>query len=131
MRLFVLDIAVTADSEKFPHVILPVGEGVAYVFIKKTPAGLRYVVGQEDVIEATEADGIQDYWQELLDAGLAKTMPFLSKAKVEKIWHGLDAGNKTLRLEEVQPGLIAANCGSAIRSCAFIGQNVAERLLAG
>lgn len=124
-QLYVLDAAVTADSASLPHIILPIGEGVAYIFVKKTPNGLRFVVGQEDAIEPA---GNADDFKALLAAGLGSIMPFLKQAGVETVWSGTDAGNKTLKLEEAQPGLWAANCGSAIRSCAYIGRTVAERL---
>jgi hypothetical protein len=128
-QLFVLDLPVGEDERDFPHVILPVAEGVAYVFIKHTAKGWRFLVGQEDAVEASEEPGAEDYYEALLEAGLGQVMPFLNKAKVEQILWGLDAGNKELRLED-KDGLIAVNCGSAARSCVYLGKEIAAHLVA-
>lgn len=126
-QLFVLDLPIGEDEMKLPHIIAPLGDGVVYTFIKQTAAGWRLLVGQEDVIEGNDKAEAEDYFSELLQAGLATLMPFVAKAKVENILWGIDAGNKTLKLEE-SAGLFAANCGSAVRSCVWIGRTVAERL---
>jgi glycine/D-amino acid oxidase-like deaminating enzyme len=128
-ELFVLDLPVNDDERDFPHVVLPVEDGVAYVFIKETAKGWRFIVGQEDVVETSDEAEAEDYYEALLKAGLGKIMPFLSKAKVEQILWGFDVGNKELKLEEVD-GLFAANCGSAARACVYLGQTIAERLTA-
>ncbi len=126
-QLFVLDTPVNEANRDFPHVVTPIGKGYAYVFIKRTPQGLRLIVGQEDVLEVSNESGPEDYWNKLLAAGLGEVMPFLKEAKVEQIWWGFDAVNKELSVEE-QGHIMAANCGSAARSCVWIGQNLAEQL---
>jgi hypothetical protein len=55
-------------------------------------------------------------------------MPFLKEAKVEKILWGFDCEKKTLSLEN-RENLFIANCGSAIRSCVWIGRKIAEELV--
>jgi glycine/D-amino acid oxidase-like deaminating enzyme len=127
-QLFVLDKPIDELSTKFPHIIGRIGDdGYVYVFLKQTPRGLRYIVGQEDIIEDDET-GLNDYWQALLDAGAADVLPFLRDAKVESIWWGFDAANKELIIEEGNGRLFAANCGSAARSAAWIGKAVAMKL---
>lgn len=127
-ELFVLDTPVDDARKDFPHTIFPIGEGVAYVFIKKFPEGLRFVVGQEDVVEAGEERGENNYFQELLDAGLAERLPFIKDAKVEKVLWGIDSGNKTLNIHTTDNALYAVNAGSAVRSCVYIGRTLAEIL---
>ena len=126
-QLFVLDLKVEDSEQVFPHTIARLGDdGYAYVFVKQTPNGLRFVVGQEDIIKDDE-DGANDYFAALLEAGVGDIFPFLRDAKVETLWHGWDSGNKDLKFE--QSGSIwAANCGSAARGCAWIGRTLAEKL---
>jgi glycine/D-amino acid oxidase-like deaminating enzyme len=126
-QLFVLDLPVDDTRQEFPHVIAPVGKGYAFAFIKKMPQGLRLLVGQEDVVEANEDAAAENYFGALLDAGLGNIMPFLQDAQVEHILWGFDAGNKELRLEQ-RGSVLAANCGSAARSCIWIGQQVVNKL---
>ncbi|MEO5646437.1 MAG: FAD-dependent oxidoreductase [Candidatus Paceibacterota bacterium] len=126
-ELFVLDLPVTATEEQFPHTIIPINEGVVYIFIKKFPEGMRFVVGQEDILNSAEIEADQQF-SELMAAGLGDLMPFLKEAKVEKILWGNDAGNKTLRVDQ-RGSLFIANCGSAIRSCVWIGKELTKRLL--
>ncbi len=127
-QLFVLDLPVGPDEAGFPHMIIPVNKGVAYVFIKKMPGGLRFVVGQEDAVAAHDRPEPEDYFSALLDAGLGDRVPFLRKANVQEILWGFDVANKTLCIEERGAALFAANCGSAVRSCVWIGRQVSENL---
>lgn len=127
-QLFVLDIPVGDTEKNFPHTIVPVQEGIAYVFIKQFPEGLRFVVGQEDVIDGNSEEAPDVQLKEMLDAGLGAIMPFLKEGKVEKHLWAVDVKNKNLLLEETQPGLWAANCGSAVRACVWIGREVAKKL---
>lgn len=127
-QLFVLDVPVDDSSRDFPHVIFPLSDGVVYCFIKKTPEGLRYLVGQEDVVETPEDLDSATTFKHLLEAGLGKIMPFLNSAKVEKVLWGIDAANKELRIESHDDSLFAANCGSAIRSSIWIGEQVAKKI---
>ncbi|MBO0609235.1 NAD(P)/FAD-dependent oxidoreductase [Myceligenerans salitolerans] len=127
-QLFVLDLPVGELRERLPHTIVPVGKGFAYVFLKRTEGGTRVVVGQEDVVEDHDTSGPVDHWDELLDSGVGDVLPWLRDARVERILWGSDAGHKTLAVTEPAPGLLAASCGSAVRSAAWIGRRLAERL---
>ncbi len=129
-QLFVLDINVDENSEKYPHVIFPLGNGMVYSFIKNTSEGFRFVVGQEDVVEPPDDLNSAEPFDKLLKTGLRNIMPFLNSAKVEKVLWGLDAGNKKLRLETEDNQLFVANCGSAIRSSIWIGNKIAQKLIA-
>jgi len=126
--LSVLDLPVGEYEQNFPHTIISLPKGEAYIFIKKFPEGLRFVVGQEDVLEESDQPGEENHFEELLSAGLAVSAPFLKNAKVEKILWGFDTQKKTLTLEEPQQGMFVANCGSAIRACVWIGKEVAKKL---
>ncbi|MEK7472169.1 MAG: FAD-dependent oxidoreductase [Patescibacteria group bacterium] len=126
--LFVLNIVVDENREKFPHTVFKIGDGVAYLFVKKFVDGLKFVVGQEGIIDANEEREEEDYFRELLSAGLADHAPFIKDAKVEKILWGIDSGNKTLSIFSEDKTLFAANSGSAVRSCAYIGRTLAETL---
>lgn len=126
-QLFVLDIPVGKDEESFPHTIIPIKNGVAYVFIKKMENGLRFVVGQEDILEENDNGVAEDYFAKLLESGLGESFPFLKNAKVENILWGFDVKNKILKLEKYDESLFVANCGSAIRSCVWIGRKIAEK----
>lgn len=130
-QLFVLDLPVPPEREGLPHTILPLGGGVAYVFVKKVNGKLKVLVGQEEVVPDAASDGPEpEQFDALLKAGLAKAMPFLAEAKVEKVLWGHDATNKTLLVHESPPRLYAAACGSAVRGCAHIGRELAAKLLA-
>lgn len=126
-ELFVLDLPVTKEEEQFPHTIIPLKEGVVYVFIKKFGDTMKFVVGQEDAVEPSENSEDGSTFAALIEAGLGEFMPFLKKAKIEMTLWGFDAGNKTLTIEE-REGLFAVNCGSAIRGCVWIGKEIAKRL---
>jgi glycine/D-amino acid oxidase-like deaminating enzyme len=130
-QLFVLDLPVGPERAGLPHTIVPVGNGVAYVFIKKVAGELKVLVGQEGVVPDAAPDGPEpEQFAAVLEAGLAEVMPFLAEAKVEKVLWGHDAANKTLLVHEASPRLFAAACGSAVRGCAHIGRELAEKLLA-
>lgn len=126
-QLFVLDLPVGEDEKSFPHVVIPLGKGTAYLFIKRMPEGLRFVVGQEEVLTVNTDPEPENYFPRLLKAGLGDLFPFLKNAHVEKILWGFDAHVKSLVVTEEGP-LVAANCGSAVRSCVWAGQTLAERL---
>ncbi|MBE1875840.1 NAD(P)/FAD-dependent oxidoreductase [Myceligenerans pegani] len=130
-QLFVLDLPVTDARERLPHTIVPVGKGFAYVLVKRTDGGVRVVVGQEDIVEDDDTGGPVDYWEELLDSGVGDVLPWLRDAGVERILWGVDSAHKKLAVTEPTPGLLAANCGSAVRSSAWIGRTLAARLAAG
>lgn len=127
-QIFVTDIEVTPERENLPHTIVPVGDDAyGFVFIKKIDDQLKVVVGQEDIVEDDDETKAVDYWNELMESDLTKIMPWLKGAKVEKILWGVDAGNKTLRIEN-KGALYSANCGSAVRGSVYIGRTLAEEL---
>lgn len=129
-QLFVLDLPVGAERAGLPHTIVPVGKGVAYVFVKKVAGELKVLVGQEGVVTDAAVDGPEpDQFERVLKEGLADVMPFLAKARVEKVLWGHDAANKILLVHEPTPRLFAAACGSAVRGCAHIGRELAAKLL--
>lgn len=125
--LLILDLPVTETEKTFPHTIIPVGKGVAYIFIKQLPEGWRFVVGQEGILDVPKQSQMKAHYKELLASGLSDTLPFLKKAKVERMLSGMDVENKELLLKN-DKGLYAANCGSAVRSCVWIGRTIAEKL---
>lgn len=127
-QLFVLDLPVGELRERLPHTIVPVGKGFAYAFVKRIGGGMRVIVGQEDIVEDDDTSGPVDYWDELLGSGLGDVLPWLHDAGVEQILWGVDSAHKKLAITEPAPGLLAANCGSAIRSSAWIGRTLAARL---
>jgi glycine/D-amino acid oxidase-like deaminating enzyme len=129
-QLFVLDLPVPPEREQLPHTIVPIGDGFGYVFVKLIDGQLRVVVGQEDIVEDEDTSGPVDHWKEILDSGLATTLPWLRDARVDDILWGVDTAQKTLVVDEPGPGVLVANCGSAIRSAAWLGRTLAERLTA-
>lgn len=133
-QLFVLDLPVDELRAALPHVVAPVGPGYAYVFVKDTPAGLRVVVGQEDLVADEDLTGPVDSYGELLAAGVGDRFPFLRPAGVERILWGVDWAGKLPEVVEHRPGLLTVNCGSAVRACVAIGEQVAatvQRTLTG
>jgi hypothetical protein len=121
-QIFVLDTPVNKFNENMPHTIVPVGDdGYGFVFVKNIDGNKKIVLGQEDIVEDTDESGPVNYYDQLTSSDFGKIMPFLKKAKVEKILWGIDAGNKTLDIVINKDGLIAAHCGSAVRSCVYIG----------
>ena len=125
--LMVLDIPVTDEEMTFPHTIVPVGGGVAFLFIKKLPEGWRFVLGQENVLGVPKQSQIKAHYRALLESSLGELMPFLKKAKVERTLFGTDVENKTLLLKQ-HGALYAANCGSAVRSCVYLANKISEAL---
>jgi glycine/D-amino acid oxidase-like deaminating enzyme len=133
-QLFVLDLPVDEQRAALPHVVAPIGAGYAYVFVKDTPDGLRVLVGQENLVADDDLTGPVDSYGELLAAGVADRFPFLRGAAVERIMWGVDWADKLPRVVEHRPGLLTVNCGSAVRACVAIGEQVAaavQRTLAG
>lgn len=128
-QLFVLDLKLNEEQKKFPHLILPFAEGIVYLFVKKIGDDYKFVLGQEDVVEENEEFKAVDYFSELKNLGITKIFNFLEKANVEKVLWGFDALNKKLKIEEIENKIFIASCGSAIRSCAYIGRTLKERLL--
>lgn len=128
-QLFVVDTVIDESNENMPHTIVPVGEsGYGFIFVKNINGVKKLVVGQEDIVEDTDETQAVDYFAELVSSDFGNIMPFLKKAKVEKILWGVDAGNKTLDVVDDGRGLIAAHCGSAVRSCVYIGKTLAKKL---
>ena len=125
--LNVLDTPITKERLNFPHVILPWKDGWVFLFLKKIGDETKLIFGQEDIIEYSSKWEEENYFNKF-KKDLTQLMPFLKNAKVEKVLWGFDATNKTLKIYE-EGNLIAANCGSAVRSCVYIGQKVAEKLL--
>lgn len=123
--LLVLDLPVGETEINFPHTIAKVGDGYAYVFVKKMPEGWRFLVSQEDVLPVPMENEVEVHFEQLLSAGFGEVMPFLQKAKVERMLTGIDVENKELIIKE-EDGLIAANCGSAVRSCVWIGRELSR-----
>ena len=129
-QLFVLDLPVPPERELLPHTIVPIGDGFGYVFVKLIDGQMRVLVGQEDIVADEDTSGPVDHWKEILDSGLATTLPWLRDARVDDILWGVDTAQKTLVVDEPSPGVLVANCGSAIRSAAWLGRTLAERLAA-
>jgi glycine/D-amino acid oxidase-like deaminating enzyme len=129
-QLFVLDLTVGPDRIAWPHLVLPVGDGYAYLFVKELDEGMRLVLGQEDLVADDDLTGPVDHFAELLDAGVADRLPFLRAAAVERIMWGVDWADKHPQVLEHAPGLFTVNCGSAVRSCVAVGAESAAALTA-
>ncbi|NGN95992.1 FAD-binding oxidoreductase [Nocardioides sp. KC13] len=129
-QLFVLDLPVPPERERMPHTIVPVGDGFGYAFVKSVEGRLRVLVGQEDIVEDDDLSGPVDHWDTLLERGLATALPWLREAQVDQILWGVDIAQKKLVLDEPAPGLLLAGCGSSVRSSAWLGRTLAERLAA-
>jgi len=127
-QIFVTDLPVDASREKMPHTIVPIGKGYGYVFIKKFPNGLKVVVGQEDVFDHSDETKAIDYYDKLMETTLGEVMPWLKDAKVTDILWAIDVEGKLLQLYDDGNGLLAANCGSAVRSCVWIGKELSKKL---
>jgi glycine/D-amino acid oxidase-like deaminating enzyme len=127
-QLFVLDLPVDVGRAALPHVVAPIGVGYAYVFVKQTPAGLRLLLGQEDLVFDGDLSGPVDYLEELLAAGVGDRFPFLRGARATEVLWGVDHAAKLPVLAEPGPGVLAVNCGSAVRACVPIGERVAARV---
>jgi glycine/D-amino acid oxidase-like deaminating enzyme len=124
-QLFVLDVPVDAHRAALPHVVAPVGGGYAYVFVKQVGDRLRLLLGQEDLIGDDDLTGPVDHLAELLGRGVADRFPFLRGARAERVLWGVDQAAKLPAITTHEPGLISANCGSAVRACVPIGERVA------
>lgn len=130
-QLFVLDLPVDADRERWPHTIVRIGDGYAFTFVKRFPQGLRVVVGQEDLVDDADATGPVDNFAELLEAGVGDRFPWLCDAGVEEVLWGLDwAGGKLPRIHTDGHALFSVNAGSAVRVCIPAGEEVTERVIA-
>ncbi len=128
-QLFVFDLVLKEEQKNFPHITDKINGGVVYVFIKKIGNDYKFVLGQEDIVEEDNKFEGTNYFRKLKEAGVLKIFPFLEKANVENILWGFDAENKKLKTVEIDNQIIIANCGSAVRSCAYIGRTLKERLL--
>lgn len=124
-QLFVLDLPVDDQRARLPHVVVPIGAGYAYVFVKQTDDGLRVLLGQEDLVADDDLTGPVDHFAELLAAGVADRFRFVRRAGVQRILWGVDWADKRPHLAEHGPGLLTVNCGSAVRACVPIGQRAA------
>jgi glycine/D-amino acid oxidase-like deaminating enzyme len=129
-QLFVLDLPVDADRATLPHVVARVGPGYAYVFVKQVTEGLRLLLGQEDLVPDDDLSGPVDHLAELLATGVADVLPFLRGVAAQRILWGVDQESKLPRIVEPRPGLLAVNCGSAVRACVPVGERVAARVAA-
>lgn len=127
-QLFVLNVPVDEYRKNFPHLIFPFHDGVVFVFVKNIKGEYKIVLGQEDVVEHNDAWEAEDYFQKLLELGLADTLTFLKDAKPENILWGFDVKQKTVSIVTQDSQLYAVNCGSAVRSCVYIGKKIAEML---
>jgi glycine/D-amino acid oxidase-like deaminating enzyme len=123
-QLFVLDLPVDEARAGLPHIVAPVGDGYAYCFVKEFDAGLRLVLGQEELVTDDDMAGPVDYLDTLL-ARVGPVFPFLAGARAERILWGPDWTSKAPSLGEQAPGLITVNCGSAVRACLSIGRAAA------
>lgn len=127
-QLFVLDLPVDDDRARWPHTIVGVGDGFAYVFVKRFPDGLKVVVGQEDLID-DDVTGPVDHVTELLDAGVGDRFPWLRGAGVERVLWGVDwAGGKLPDIRDDGRALFSVNAGSGVRVCIPAGRQVTERV---
>lgn len=125
--LLVLDVPVGEHEMTFPHTIAAIGDGFTFLFIKKLPEGWRFVLGEEDVLGTPKTSNLNEHLHSLLETGLGDIMPFLKEAKVERLLLGMDVEHKSLLIKE-QRQIIAASCGSAVRSCIPIGKQLATIL---
>lgn len=129
-QLLVLDILVRDERRDWPHTVAPLDGGLVYLFVKRFANGLRLCLGQENLLEFSNEAGGTDFLPALRERGLETLLPFLKGAGVERILWGFDAVNKLPHYWEPQPGLLVVSCGSAVRSCIGIGQEIARRLAA-
>lgn len=130
-ELLVCDLPVTPDRERFPHTVVPLGEGLVFVFVKKLDGAPKFMLGQEDIVSYSDSWEEENFLPALAERGLYALMPFLKNAGVEKILWGFDAERKTPQFYAPEPGILAVTCGSAVRSSAWIGEETARRLLEG
>lgn len=129
-QLLVLDTPVRNERRDWPHTVAPLDGGLVYLFVKRFANGLRLCLGQEDLLEFSNEAVATDFLPALRERGLETLFPFLEGAGVERILWGFDAVNKLPHYWEPRPGLLVVSCGSAVRSCIGIGQEIARRLTA-
>ncbi|MBW3603994.1 MAG: FAD-binding oxidoreductase [Actinobacteria bacterium] len=128
-QLFVLDLPVDDDRARWPHTIVRIADGYAYVFVKRFSRGLRVVVGHEDLVEDDDKTGAVDYFADLLNAGVGERFPWLRGAQVEQVLWGLDwAATKRPHIATDDAGLFSVNAGSAVRVCIPAGRQLADRV---
>jgi len=127
-QLFVLDLKLSKEQKSFPHLILNLNRGIVYIFVKVIDGEHRFVIGQEDIFEEDDKFQATDYFNKLKNMGLINVLPFLKKAKVVKVLWGFDLEDKTLKIFK-KGKILAACCGSAIRSCVAIGRKLSKILL--
>jgi len=123
-QLFVLDLKLSEEQKRFPHLILPFKDGVIYVFVKIVDGEYRFVLGQEDIIEEDDKFEATNYFDELKNMGAFENLKFLKNAGVLKILWGFDAENKKLKVYNKNNKIYAACCGSAVRSSVYIGKKL-------
>ncbi len=128
-QLYVMDVKIDDSNRALPHTILRLKHGEIYFFIKKINDEYKLVVGQEDLFENNEEWEEENNYAKLLELGLTDLLPFLKNAKVEKILWGFDAFKKIPNIHTTDDKLFAVNCGSAVRSCVYIGQEVVKKLI--
>lgn len=126
-ELLVLDLPVTAEQRHWPHTVAPLGKGLVYLFLKQFANGLKFCLGQENLLEFSMKPQAEDFLPALQECGLEKVFPFLQNARVSEILWGFDDRSKKPTIIE-RNGLMAVTCGSAVRSCVGIGRKVAELL---
>ncbi|CAN5896719.1 hypothetical protein BH23ACT10_BH23ACT10_03010 [soil metagenome] len=130
-QLFVLDLPVDDNRVRWPHTIVPVGDGFAYVFVKRFPDGLRVVVGQEGIVEDPDDTGPVDYFADLLAASVGDRFAWLRGAHVERILWGMDwSATKLPYTHDDGRGLFSINAGSAVRVCIPAGRELTDRITA-
>jgi len=129
-QTFVLDLPVTDERKKFPHLIVPLKSGEVHIFIKQIGDQFKMLLGQEDLFREGGEPGPEDHLKDLMEMGLGNTLEFLKEAHAENILWGFDAPNKKLKLYR-DGGIFAASCGSAVRSSIGLGQKLCDILLEG
>ena len=129
-QLLVLDTPIT-EHNRIPHTVVPFGEddGLVFFFIKKINDRFKLLLGQEDVLEYSDAWEEEDFYPTLVERGLHQSLPFLKDAKVEEVLWAFDYNKKIPYFHHDGAGLHAVVCGSAVRSSAYIGRTTADKLI--
>lgn len=126
-QLFILDLNLTEEQKTIPHTILKIGKGIVFFFIKKVNNKFKLVLGQEDIYQHSLIKKPENYFRDLIyQKGVGDVLPFLKKAKVEKILWGFDVKNKKPIIFQIDENAWTINCGSAIRSLLYIGERAIE-----
>jgi hypothetical protein len=128
-ELLVFDLELSPEALKFPHTVVPLAHGLVFSFIKNIDGRDRFVLGQEDLLEYSDTWEEENFLPQLIDLGLYNLMPFLKGAKVEKVLWGFDSVSKFPEFYSPRASLLAVTCGSAVRSCVWIGRKVTEKML--